>query len=1573
MNYAVDDILLRLRNAKARVFVEGQQLKIDVESGMIDEELKNLIRQHKTELVAVITHAKQHTPGSIPPIPRDQKYYPLSSAQRRIWVLSQFPDSEAAYNMGGAHLLTGVVDPGLFSQAFAGLVSRHEILRTVFREDETGEIAQCVLPVQVTLTTGELAEADAATVVRGYFNHPFDLAEGPLLQAGLYQLGEERWLFCYCMHHIISDGWSVNVMIRELLTRYQALLEKKTSPLPIPEFQYIDFAAWQQQQLKGTGMHASRSYWEQQLGGILPVLAFPADHERPALQTFNGGIHGWMLAPQAAQWLQQYSREQGTTLFTGLLSLVYLLLYRYTHQEDMIIGTPAAGRQQAGLDTQIGCYINTLALRARIDGNHGFRELLQQVKQVVLGAQDHQAYPFDELITLLNIRRDASRNPFFDVMVSLDNKADVLDGFSTGTFNIAPFPWKENEVSKFDFSFSFIERDAALQASIEFNTDIYERETVVRLAGCFNQLLDAVIADATMPLRQLPMVSVDLNQTENYPVGTTVISLFEEQVRLHPAQIAVNDETQQLDYHTLNNYANQVAAGLREKYNIQPGDLVGIMLERSHLVPVAVLGVLKAGAAYVPIATDYPQDRISYIIADSKSKVVLDQSMLRQLIDPKQDVGNTILPDGLAYVIYTSGSTGKPKGVMVDHHALAARIAAETIMFPRAKPLISCLCTSFVFDVSLLELFLPLANGGRIIIPPPSLDLLSIEFLYFLDQHEVNILQGTPGFMQQMLHSMQRSGKQPNKLAYLCIGGESLPAGLFAGLKELLPACCISNHYGPTETTIDALVNYDIQTFEKNVIGKPLAYTHVLILDPGGQVCPVGVYGEICIGGDGLAKGYLNQQELTAAKFIQRVGQRLYRSGDTGRWLSDGSIEFVGRTDDQLKVRGYRIEPGEIESVLCSIPDISAAVVLPVGEGNEKELWAYLLSTATLDMQALTNALRNALPAYMVPARFIQLAEFPLTQNGKTDKALLPQMNGVTLETGLQYEGARTATEEKLVHIWSMILGRSKDRIGVEHSFFEMGGHSLIATRIVTAMRTTVDPGFSMKDIFIHSTIRKLAAVIDERLQAGKVRDQDAGSWPSFEELVSPLPADAEPVYPIAHSQEKEYMRYLVIGPFAYNMLFFVTFSNPDKDALKKTVYALIARHESLRTTYLQRDGVPLQYIHPEVPGGFRIEHVDITGVEDKEAAIEELRRAGATLYFDLERGPSLSVKIVDYTPVMSGLFFVIPHVNTDAVSVAILRKEIAVLYDAFRTGQTPDLPPATWHFKDYGLWVNAFLDSARGIAIKERYAAKVMNSIQQEYLAKGKLYQAQPEDTYRAGLTRELQHFMPDGNHLQYPRVFGTLVNLLCPPASSYTTFIKPEIWQRVKQLAMAADTSVFNTVLTLFAIAHAKVEGKRHIRVIVPYGSRILPEFENITGWTTPALLLCLEVDPQAPLKNTIGHVKETALEMSLYCLYPHEKLLEVLDVPLNVMVPLMVNYISLPGAKVEDFTPYDLSSGDFVPFHRTSGLTSHYHIKHIVDEYDNGTMLVTEYKTGLYTPAQIEVLVKELHTIMENITLS
>jgi amino acid adenylation domain-containing protein len=1099
------------------------------------EAIRSLGQAHTAPVVAPLTR-RAELARLLQRRLQKSKHAPLSFAQQRLWFLSQLEPHSIAYHLANATRITGPLNIKAIEQSVNAIIQRHGTLRTTFVAME-GQPVQVIAP-SLTLALpvidlSQLAATERETQVQrlaaAEAQRPFDLAAGPLLRCTLLRLAENEHVLLLTMHHIVSDGWSMGVFIREMVLLYQAFTNGQPSPLPELPIQYADYAAWQREWLQGEALEQQVTYWKHQLAGV-PVLELPTDRPRPAKLTYQGTTLSFQLSESLKTALQALCRREGVTLFMTLLAGFQTLLSRYTGQVDIAVGSPIANRNRSEIEGLIGFFVNTLVLRANLSGHLTFRQLLGQVRGTTLEAYMHQDLPFERLVEALQPARDLGHQPLFQVMFILQNaprSALELEGLTFSRLEM------EGEASKFDLTLALTEMPQGLRGVVEYNTDLFEASTIVRLVGHFQTLLEGIVADSDRRLSDLPLLTeaeehqllVERNDTwADYPRNRCIHELIEDQVKQTPDAVALvfdppasrgSSPNQHLTYQELDARANQLAHRLQE-LGVGPEVLTGVCMQRSAEMVVGLYGILKAGGAYVPLDPTFPPERLAFMLADAQVPVLLTQERLRESLpkfpgqvicldeDEKnlsfapQVVESRVDARHLAYVIYTSGSTGKPKGVQICHQAVVNFLEAmrQRPGFAASDTLLSV--TTLSFDIAGLELYLPLSCGGRVVIARQEDVVNGARLAELIAENNVTVMQATPATWRLLIQSGWCGDE---RLSILC-GGEAFPRELAQALVGRVKA--VWNMYGPTETTVWSAI-YPMQAGSGAVpIGQPVANTQIYLLDGHLKPVLVGVPGELYIGGEGVARGYLNHPDLTAERFIPNPyarmrtdggtpgarpenftlypsALRLYRTGDLARYLPDGNLEFLGRLDHQVKVRGFRIELGEIEATLAQHPAIREAVVVARDTEHDlgnQQLVAYLVPREnTPSVNELRRFLQDKLPAYMVPSAFVALDALPLTPSGKVNRRALPAPDLARPELDTTYAAPRNPTEEMLAGIWSQVL--HLERVGIHDNFFDLGGHSLLATQVMSRVRDIFLVELPLRTLFESPTVAGLSEHIE--------------------------------------------------------------------------------------------------------------------------------------------------------------------------------------------------------------------------------------------------------------------------------------------------------------------------------------------------------------------------------------------------------------------------------------------------------------------------------------------------------------
>src|SRR5712691_3579350 len=1062
---------------------------------------------------------KKHRRGSAQSIPRaaNRESAPLSHSQQGLWVLNRLMPGSSIYHTPTAARLTGRLDIAALRQALDCIVARHQALRTTF--SLVAGIPRQMIAEQLSLELplidlSELPEAEreaeAQRRLKQEAMRPFDLSRGPLVRAVLLRLTPNEHILLVTMHHIVTDGWSVGVFHQELTALYEAVSAGRPSPLGELPIQYADYAQWQRQSFESAAYKSQLSYWKQQFATLAPVLELPTDRPRPnaqAYREFRGAQHEISLSKQLTSDLKLFCQKENVTLFMALVTAYQLLLYRYTGEEDIAVGTPIAGRALPETEGLIGLFINTLALRTSLAGNPTGRELLRRVKETALGGYANQDVPFEQLVKELQPDRTRAHNPLFQAMFVL--QSEELSPLQLPELNVSHFR-VGNTMANFDLTLDIVERDGQLVCLFESNADLFAAETIKRMMSHFQNLLAGLVANPEQRISHLPLLSkaerrqllVEWNNTKtDYPAHACIQELLEQQVENTPDAVALICEDRRVTYRELNSRANQVANYLR-KHGIGPDTRVGICIGRSPEMIVALLGILKAGGAYVPLDPDYPQARLKFMLEDARVPVLLTQSALSQNLPPNtaevicideqwetiaresQDNPEVVTTaDNLAYVMYTSGSTGKPKGVAVKHRNVV-RLVKNTNYASFAADEVFLQFAPVSFDAATFEIWGSLLNGAQLALMPPAKVSLP-ELAAALKRYRVTTLWLTAGLFNLMVdnHLDDLRG-----LRQLLAGGDVLSVPHVRRVVEELKDCRLINGYGPTENTTFTCCYLlkDLAKVNGSVpIGFPISNTTVYILDAWMNPAPIGVPGELYIGGDGLAHGYLDRPELNAERFVRdpfssASGARLYKTGDLVRYRATGEIDFLGRIDNQVKVRGFRVELGEIEAALAEHASVREAVVVALKDEVDKHLVAYLVpcEARAPAIDELRDFLRQRLPAHMIPSVFVVLESLPLSPSGKVDRRALPSTNGIKPANVTSFTAPADELELKLTRIWERVLGI--DSIGVNDNFFELGGHSLLAVRLFDQIEKSFSRNLPLATLFQAPTVKQLARVLRE-------------------------------------------------------------------------------------------------------------------------------------------------------------------------------------------------------------------------------------------------------------------------------------------------------------------------------------------------------------------------------------------------------------------------------------------------------------------------------------------------------------
>ena len=1522
--------------------------------------INQLSLEEKRQLLAKLEQKKK----------QKKQLFPLSFAQSRLWFLDSLQGDNAAYNIPAALELKGKLNLNILKKSLNEIIRRHEILRTVFiviKGDAKQKIISDVtldMPlIDVQNLSKREQEKEIKTNIKYQALQPFNLEKTPLLRSVIFQRDKEDYVLLFTVHHIIADYWSMRVLIQELALIYQAFSQQKPSPLPSLPIQYADFAVWQRKWLQGKEKSEQLEYWSKKLENHPPILQLTTDFPRPAIQSFRGTTEEFFLSPEVSDSLKTLSRQAGTTLFMTLLAAFKILLYRYTGQNDISVGSTVANRNRTEIENLIGLFVNNLVFRTQIKSHISFRDFLSEVKEVALGAYAHQDLPFEYLVEILQPERNLSHNPLFQVMFILHNTPSQkvnLPGLTLKTLS-----W-ESQTSRFDLSLDMYETDSGLRGVFEYNTDLFRESTIKRLIANFKILLDSIINNSEQHISKLNLLTYseekqlliegdlvtgrlgdwEIIEEDKY---IPIHRLFEVQVGKTPNNIAVVFEEESLTYQQLNQKANQLAHYLHS-LGVKTETLVGICLEPSLEMVISLLAILKVGGAYLPLDPNYPEKRLDFMIKDSEInyligssegdfvvlrsgvrseesiKFFVDIKELKAEINKQKDtnIDIEINRENLAYVIYTSGSTGIPKGVQIPHRALS-----NFLLSMSKKPgltdndtLLSV--TTLSFDIAALELYLPLIVGAKLILVARNIAVDGVSIAQQLETHQVTVMQGTPATWKLLVSS----GWEGKKDLTIFCGGEALDPGLAQYLQQKSKK--VWNLYGPTETTIWSSV-YEVNS-DKVRLGKPINNTQFYILDKDYNRVPIGVPGELYIGGMGIARGYLNRPELTAERFIAIPptplskgvkggidGERLYKTGDLVKYGEDGEIEYLGRIDYQVKLRGFRLELGEIETILLTHPQVREAVVIV----KEESLIAYIVTKGNREEGTgnrmgeiklygyLKEFLGEKLPNYMIPSRFMELDSLPLTPNGKIDRKALPEIE----LNSEDYVAPKTATEEILAGIWATILKVSQ--ISVEDNFFELGGHSLLATRVMSQVRQVFSVELPLRVLFEKPTISSLSKAIEGE---GK------------QEFLPLEKIERNGELPLSFAQQRQWFLAQLEpdSPF-YNIPGVVRLTGKlDISVLQNSLNEVVSRHEVLRTGIQTIDGKPQLIIYSKITLNLPI--IDLKNIPNSEESAKKLVEDAIKQPFNLEQSPLLRVKLLQLAEEEYILLLVIHHSVADAWSVGIFIQEVAALYQAFSQQKPSSLSKLPIQYLDFAAWQRKWLQG----------------------------------DTLETQLTYWKKQLENAPTLLEIPS------DRPRPPIQTFNgntlTFqLSEEISSALKQLSQQQNSTLFMILLAAFKVLLHRYTNSEDIIVGSPIANRNHRETEKLIGFFANTLTLRTRLSGTITFLELLQQVKETTLGAYSHQDLPFEQLVEALQperdlsyTPLFQVMFVLQNIpmqsIELPGLSLTSIKP--------------ESTTAKFDLTLFMSETKEGLTATFEYNSDLFEESRIQRLAEHFQTLITGI---
>ncbi|GAA0510052.1 hypothetical protein GCM10010390_10970 [Streptomyces mordarskii] len=1424
------------------------------------------------------TRRKEST--GVVPVARDRELR-ASFAQRRLWFLDQLEPGNASYNLPFAVRVRGRLDVAHLSRALSLVVARHEALRTTFTETGGQPVQRILPPAPVPVRIASVPdgpEEERLAAVRqlagAEMTEPFDLSTGPLLRAKVLRLEEHDHVLLLTVHHVATDAWSQGILVGELSAAYEAFDAGREPVLPPLPVQYADYAEWERDWLSGPTLRRQLDYWTKRLDGMAPALELPTDRPRPSVARQEGDAVRWELPAELIQAARRLGAGENATLYMTLLAAFQLVLGRYVDSDDITVGTPVANRGRAEVEGLIGFFVNTVVLRTDLSGDPTFRQLLARVRDMAAGAFAHGDLPFEYLVEQVHPERDLSRNPLVQVlfqMINVPAERLALPGAETEPYDHGRI------LTRMDLEVHLVETEDGVLGHIVFSEALFDRSTVERLLHHVTVVLRGVLAEPDRRLSEIsPLddaerakVLEEFNHTAGPVPAGSLPALFTAQAEHRPGAVAVISGADRITYAELDQRSNQLAH-LLESRGIGPETLVGLCVDRGAEMIVAILAILKLGAAYVPIDPNHPRDRIQFVLADAGVTVAVTQQRFTSLLEtPAETEGGTpgirlVLLDAerasltsrpptppmarpsaqnLAYVIYTSGSTGVPKGILMPASCVLNLVAWQKKALPIGPDAKTAQFATLTFDISLQEIFSALLYGETIVIPGEELRMDPVEFARWIHTHEIDQLFVPNVMLRAISEEVDPHGTELAALRHLSQAGE--PLSLHHDLRELCarrPELRLHNHYGPSEAHVVTSYSLPAEVAEWPLtapIGRPIGNTRVYVVDRRLRPVPVGVPGELCVAGAGLARGYLGRPDLTASRFVANPfhgdGSRMYRSGDLVRWLPDGNLEYLGRIDDQVKIRGFRIEPGEIEAILARHQDVlHTAVMVREDTPGDKRLVAYVVADATAADRhdRLTETLRrhveSAVPEYMVPSAFVLLDTMPLTSGGKIDRKALPAPDLRTvLEVG--YVAPRTPEEEAVCRVYAELLGAT--RAGIDDDFFALGGHSLIATRVVARLRTALGIDVPLKTVFQQRTPRELAATLTAA--ARSVPDP---------ELPPLVPARRDQPVPLTFAQQQTDLFFGdLLDAGHWNIPMAVRVSGElDLDCLRRAMALLIDRHEALRTSFVKEADGYVQVIRPHVPVQVEVAEAD----DEAEASV--LAGQEAARPFDLTSGPLARLRVLRLAELDHVLVLTLHHLVTDGWSQGVLVRDLSVVYSALLRGAEPDLPPVPVQYADVANWEREWL---RGDLLRRQldYWQRHFDGMTPAEL---------PTDRPRATSAR----YESGIHHWRLPK----------------------DAVEAARRLGESSSATLYMTLLTALKVVMSARSDNQDVLVGVPMANRGRDELENVVGLVSKMLALRTEVSGATDFGTLLTVVRDAMSDAFTHQDLPFVSVLKHSDEP-------------------------------------------------------------------------------------------
>lgn len=1509
----MEELLRKLASLEISLVVNDDQLDIYDPKELLSEEILENVKRNKLKLLEILKEGSESYVYTALQRTEEKPFYKLSSAQKRIYFLHELDKTSLVYNMPQIVKFTGTLDKEWLEHSLNKLVSTYEILRTSFETIE-GIVSQCIAPhIELRIEHYQATTDNAVQDTIEKFVRPFDLQRPPLLRIGLIEVSLDEHLLIVDMHHIIADGISQAMLIRDFIALYNK------QQLVIPSLQYKDYAEWQQSESHRKGIEKQRRFWLNEFSGGITQLELPTDFTRPPMMKFLGDSVDFSLGAKSTNALKSIASREGTTLFMVILALYNILLSKLCNQEDIVVGTPVAGRGHADLENIIGMFVNVIPLKNICSGELTFLEFLSIVKEKALKAFDNQFYPYEELVDALKTERVTSRNPLFDVALVYQNSPEVqpsIPGIKIDSYR------QRQSVAKFDITLTAFESADQIFFNLEYSTELFRQTTVLKFIQYFQKIVSHVIQNIHVLLSRVEIIpdsdrdkilDVFNNTRSPYPDDYSVARLFEEQVKICPNKIALADSILEVTYAELDERANGIA-GFLIRQGLAVGECVAILANRSIETVTAFLGVLKAGGVYVPIDIEFPKERILYMLRDCKARMLLVQSERAELISEGVEqaviglIGKELIakPSRVlaatspAYVMYTSGSVGSPKGVIVTNRNII-RLVRNTNYITLDESIRILQTGAPAFDATTFEIWGSLLNGGTLYLVEKN-DLVVTALLgEKLQLYKINTLWLTSSLFN---HHVQNDVSIFRSLRNLLVGGEALVPHFINRLRDEYPSVQIINGYGPTENTTFSVCHRITENYSDSIpIGKPVSNSTAYVFDKYGNLQPIGIAGELWVGGDGVSNGYLNAESLTKARFVSdpnRAGGRLYKTGDIALYLENGTIEYRGRFDNQIKLHGFRIELQEIQNLLNSHPSISYSAVTCIGEESQKNIAAYYILREPTDASEIRQYLSKTLPRYMVPTFYVRLDKIPLTPNGKLDIRALP----IPEIEDDKYIPPATEIEKKLAEIWGEILKVEIEQISVDKSFFDMGGHSLNATVLVNKIRREMNVRVPLSEVFKNADIRNLGKYI---LQA------EVSKYLSIEK------APLKEYYSLSPAQRKLYFFYKFDEKsLNYNIPQVIELEKSvSKETLKRILSTLITRHESLRTFFDVAMGEPVQRIVSEVD--FELESID-THENDLSSIIHKFIRP-----FDLSRAPLLRAGIVQVGNEHQKLILDMHHIIADLTSNEILAEEFNQLVSG------NELRPLRLQYKDYSEWQN-HPEQQNGIKSERQYWLKVLDGMNSPIRVPGDLNGCSSHS--KSGM---------DGGFV--------------------TVYLDQEQHDSVKRFCEGYSMKSGILLYSLFVILVSKLSAERDVIIGLSIPGRRHADLERIIGLFVNEVPIRSYPDEHKVLCNFIDEIKEATISAYENQECQFNELLEGLNIQnVSDRNPLFNVTFNVAGQWKRKFDLSQIPPG----YLHTQG-SKRYDLSLNLFEYSNTLGLKLQYDSRLFSAKRAEEYLDYLVNIL------